>query len=114
MGIYESPKEPGIVWLGTRGGGLNQLDLSTGQFTVFRHSENDKNSLSSDIVWATYEDHTGAFWIGTEEGLDLFDRKTGKFSHFNLGIDDTDSSISNAVIRLYEDQQNTFWIGRGQ
>ena len=29
MGIYEAPEEPGIVWVGTRGGGLNRLDTKT-------------------------------------------------------------------------------------
>ena len=58
MGIYEAPKEPGIIWLGTRGGGLNKLDLRNGRFTAFRHSAKDANSISSDIVWTTFEDHT--------------------------------------------------------
>jgi len=111
MGIYEAPKEPGTIWLGTRGGGLNKLELRNGRFTAFRHSAKDANSISSDIVWTAFEDHTGAFWIGTEEGLDLLDRKTGKFSHFTLNVNSIESLISNAVICLYEDRQNFLWIG---
>jgi ligand-binding sensor domain-containing protein len=109
--IYEAPNEPGIVWLSTSGGGLNKLDLRTGHVTVFRESSKDENSISSDIVWTTFEDRTGAFWVGTEKGLDRLDRKTGKFSQFKLNVSNKESSITNAVVCMYEDQENFLWIG---
>ena len=111
MGIYEAPNEPGVIWLGTRGGGLNRLNLMTSRFTSFRHISEDDNSIGSDIVWTTFEDQSGAFWVGTEEGLDKFDRQTGKFHHYKLNTNDTESSFTNAVIQLYEDKQNYLWIG---
>lgn len=110
-GIYEAPKEQGIIWLSTSGGGLNRLDLNTGTATAFRHNANDKSSIGSDNVWTTFEDQTGALWVGTEQGLDLLDRKTGKFSHFKLNSPGNEISISTTVLCLYEDLENFLWIG---
>jgi ligand-binding sensor domain-containing protein/signal transduction histidine kinase len=69
----------GIVWIGTSQGGLNRLDRSTGEVTIFRHDPGNPNSLSSGEIDTIYEDSVGTLWIGTSDGLTRFDRKTGVF-----------------------------------
>ena len=51
----------GVLWIGTRGGGLVRYD---GTFTRF----DDANGLSSNYVTALYEDPAGVLWIGTYGG----------------------------------------------
>ena len=46
----------GIIWIGTRGGGVNKLDLKPEKFKVFRHNPYDADSLSDNRVWSIYED----------------------------------------------------------
>jgi ligand-binding sensor domain-containing protein len=46
----------GNFWVGTRGGGLNLFDRSTGKFTAYRNDPNNPNTLSNDRIWNMYED----------------------------------------------------------
>ena len=46
--ITEGPD--GSLWIGTRGGGLNNFDPTTKRFTHYRHDPDDGNSLSHDWV----------------------------------------------------------------
>ena len=73
--------ETGLLWIGTRGGGLNRFDRETGQFTRYQHDPNDPQSLSSDDVQVIYEDRAGTLWIATlGGGLNRFDRETEQFT----------------------------------
>src|SRR3954468_15373727 len=63
----------GFMWFGTRDG-LNKYDGY--QFTVYKNSTQDKNSLSNNSVQDIVEDAHGNLWIATwGGGLNLFDRE---------------------------------------
>ena len=51
----------GALWIGTHNG-LSKL--SGGTFTTYRAAD----GLGSDYVRATYVDHEGTVWVGTNEG----------------------------------------------
>lgn len=57
----------GLLWVGTNGGGLNQLDLNEKKFYHVNHS-NHNGSIAYNKVRAVYEDNNGNLWIGTEGG----------------------------------------------
>ncbi len=111
MGIYEAPQEPGIIWMGTRGGGLNRLDKKTGGIQHFLHHPKKKHSISSDIVWTTFEDSNGTFWVGTEAGLDTLDRETGESTPYKILENNSYATISFPVISMHEDRQGFLWLG---
>jgi signal transduction histidine kinase/ligand-binding sensor domain-containing protein len=94
----------GILWIGTNSGGLNRLDRSSGNVTVYQHDPNDPTSLSSGEVDAIYEDQAGTLWIGTVGGLDRFNPQTGTFiaEEAFRGI---------PVSAIVEDSQGSLWIG---
>lgn len=56
------------------------FDLST-NFKIEEHykSTGKKGDLSSNLIWALYEDHEGQVWVGSDKGLDLYDPRTNKF-----------------------------------
>jgi ligand-binding sensor domain-containing protein/signal transduction histidine kinase len=58
----------GTLWIGTFGGGLNQLDKRKEEFKRYRHDPTDENSLSDDRVYCVYQDRSGTLWIGTYGG----------------------------------------------
>ncbi len=103
----------GILWIGFYGKGLDRLDPETGNFTHFRHKQDDPFSLSNDTVASILTDHEGTLWIGTYGGLDRLDPKTGRFTHFAHSATDPVSLSCNTIRKIYEDHEGTLWIGSG-
>ena len=80
LAIFEDPDQfPGVVWVGTGGGGLNRFDRSTGTFT--RYTKQD--GLPSDNVTCILADDVGYLWLGTVNGLARFDPHTQTFRHYD-------------------------------
>jgi ligand-binding sensor domain-containing protein len=52
------------------------------RYTVFRHEDNNPNSLGGVNIGSVYADNTGKIWIGMSEGLDEFNPTTGIFKHY--------------------------------
>ena len=80
--ITERDGEPGILWLGTQGGGLNRYDTRTG--TARHYTEED--GLANNTVYAVLEDERGTLWLSTNGGISNFDPETETFENF--GLDD--------------------------
>lgn len=104
--------EDGILWAGTSGGGLNALDLQTGEVTRYRHDPDEPDSLSDNGVTVVLEDAQGSLWVGTADGgLDRFDRETGTFVHHRYDPDDPGTLSSDVVTAVYEDRDGVLWVG---
>jgi signal transduction histidine kinase/ligand-binding sensor domain-containing protein len=110
--LYESPKEPDVLWIGYLEQGLERWDLKTGEHINYRHNPQDTNSLSHDTVLKIYEDSDGLFWLGTMWGLNRLDRQTMQFTTFLPDYEDPTTSISHHQIwSIFEDKSKRFWIG---
>ncbi len=60
------PKSPGkYLWMATRGGGLNRLDKTTGDF--FHLAK--KDGLPDDVVYGILTDADGNIWGSTNKGI---------------------------------------------
>jgi ligand-binding sensor domain-containing protein/signal transduction histidine kinase len=104
--------QSGTLWVGTNGGGLAALDLTTNQFTMYKHSPQDPQSLSDNSIDSIYEDRDGDLWIGTDAGLDRFDKTTDKFIPYFRQASSGSSSIGdNPVNVIDEDSQGVLWFG---
>jgi signal transduction histidine kinase/ligand-binding sensor domain-containing protein len=101
----------GMLWFGTYGRGLYRYDPNSGRLTSYRHNSTDPTSLSSDIVYRTFEDHAGNLWVGTGDGLDLLDRDRQSFHVYRP---DLDSRIKQIYVRIAEDEKGTLWLGASQ
>lgn len=99
----------GIMWFGTRNG-LNRYDGNS--FVVYKHSNGDSLSLSSNHITALAEDDRRNLWIGTMNGLNRLDLATNRITSCNDIPAYAQSPIRNAWISsLYVDRQKRFWIG---
>jgi len=79
----------GTLWVGTGSpypdngggpetGGLNRMNMETGEFTRFMHIPGDSTGLMNNKISAIYEDSKGNMWIGTaQNGLHILDRQSG-------------------------------------
>jgi ligand-binding sensor domain-containing protein/signal transduction histidine kinase len=98
----------GFLWFCTAGG-LNRYDGYT--FTIFKSEEEDSSSLSSNSVFALYEDPQGALWVGTNGGgVDRLDPKTQKFTHHKHIPGNPGSLVNDAVRDVTMDRQGRLWV----
>ena len=74
LSLYED--RTGAVWLGTQGGGLQQVDPSSGQVTATYREE---EGLPNNVVYAVLPDQAGQLWLSTNQGLARFDPATETF-----------------------------------
>lgn len=80
--IYSlSEDSSGHIWVGTKGNGLWRLNNDGGvfRFRHFRHSAEDRYSLSDDNVYSVSQDSSGRIWVATfGGGVNILDEK-GRF-----------------------------------
>ena len=114
--IYESPSEPGILWIGTgewdhlsEGGGLNRFDTRAEKFTHYNLRATPLKGRSGNIIRQIYEDKNGIFWLGTTQGLVRFDRRTGSYEYF-LPNPEYPSNQSNVINSIIADTNGDLWI----
>jgi signal transduction histidine kinase/ligand-binding sensor domain-containing protein len=92
------------LWIGTWGGGLDELNLITGQFK--RHQA-DPNKTSSRFINSIYKDPAGLLWLGTTGGLYHFNPTTSILEEYHP------PGASQALKDVYQivgDEQHRLWF----
>jgi len=83
LSAAEDPAAPQrYLWVGTKGGGLNRLDLQTGRFRHFTTA----HGLPDNVVYGILSDRAGHLWMSTNKGLCRFN--THDFSVKNFTATD--------------------------
>ncbi|GAC1311580.1 MAG: hybrid sensor histidine kinase/response regulator [Mucilaginibacter sp.] len=97
----------GFMWIGSRNG-LNKYDGY--KFTIYNHSFQDNNTISSNYIADLLEDHDENIWAATLEGLNKYERKTGRFIRYLHNDRNSNTISNNAVNRLALDSFGNLWI----
>ncbi len=97
------------LWIGTGGGGLNQLNVKTGEVIKYRAKKENPDSLSSDVINVIFKDSKGKMWLGTDGGLHEFNLQ--KFTRYIHDRNDVLSISSNNITSITEDDKGNLWIG---
>jgi signal transduction histidine kinase/ligand-binding sensor domain-containing protein len=107
LSIFQDSR--GFMWFGTSDG-LNKYDGYT--FTVYKHNEENKNTLSNNAIANIAEDEKGNIWLATwGSGLDMFDWKKEIFTHYTYKVKDPTGIGGNYINKLFRDSQDNLWIG---
>ena len=95
----------GLMWFGTQDG-LNKYDGDN--FTVYRHTAADSNSLTNNNIEAIIQAKSnGNLWIGTNGGgLNLYNRKTNSFKRYLSNVPE-----SSSIFSLLETNDSDIWLG---
>jgi ligand-binding sensor domain-containing protein len=97
----------GFVWIGTEDG-LNQYDGY--EFTIYKHKNEDKTSLSHSQVNALLEDNQHNLWVGTSGGLNIMDPRTLQFNRIKTSEAHYDEN-RDFISSLVKDRQGNVWVG---
>jgi len=100
--IFQDSK--GFMWFGTRDG-LNRYDGY--EFTVYKNSATDPNSISDNYIRYLYESGDKTLWIGTTNGLNRFNPTTNNFTRFKTG----NGLSNNLITSIYQDKTHGLWLG---
>ena len=106
--------ERNVLWVGTWGGGLNQLDLNDplhtdpklATFINYRNNPDDLSSISEDSVWAIHQTADGYLWLGTQLGLNRLDPSTKTFKHYT----EKNGLPNNVLLGILEDDHGKLWL----
>lgn len=103
------PENDSVLWIGTRGGGLNKFHIHTENFESYQYDPENALSLSSNDILSLYKDKNGLLWIGTSVGLNTltYDEDGNvvirKYSQSH-GLP------NNTVHGIIEDHNKNIWI----
>ncbi|RDY23680.1 histidine kinase [Romboutsia maritimum] len=82
----------GYIWLGTNDG-LNRYDGYN--FKVYKHDEDNPNSIINNYIISIEEDKNGNIWVGTADGLSKINSKDDSITNYTNSKDKGNLSNSN-------------------
>lgn len=103
-------KDDHLLYIGTAGG-LNVLDIRSGDFTHHVHDPERSDGLPNDIVRDIAPDEDGQLWLATHGGLSRFDPDTQRFSNYYHEPQDPASLSVNMLWRVHVDRAGMVWAG---
>lgn len=104
--------EKTTLWVGTFDGGLNRIDIETGETTIFSHSPTNEKSIGANGVTSIYRSSEGSLLIGTYGGgLSIFDESTQNFTNLRYQRESINTLSDNRVVAIFEDSLGNIWIG---
>ena len=107
--IYEDRR--GVLWFGTRDGGLNRYDRVEDRFIRYLPDAAEPDRLAPGLISFLLEDHEGALWVGVEAGgLHRLDRDSDTFTRYVHDPNDPSSLSNNTVVHLLEDGSRRLWV----
>lgn len=109
--IFAALDGDSLIWLGTRGGGLNVFHKNRGSFRSFTHDPEKPQSISNNYIWSVIRDGRGRLWMATDGGLNIFDPTNETFIHFKHDPARPTSLSNNFNNLVYRDSKRRVWIG---
>ncbi len=107
--IYED--RSGVLWIGTKGGGISKYDREKKKFTIVRNKPN-ANSINNNAVRVITEDNKANLWIGSDGGgLDHFNIKTGIYTNYSNDPLNPNSLSHNYIRAIQQDKKGYIWVG---
>jgi diguanylate cyclase (GGDEF)-like protein len=98
-----------VMWIGTFGGGVNTLDLNTGELIRYPYSSSKIDEMVSENVQTFYEGINSNMWIGTATGL--YQINGDELTHYDHDETDPNSLIHSRVWNITGDLNGDIWIG---
>lgn len=122
---YESPLNPGVLWVGSHETGLSKMNLTTNKIINYLHNEDNIKSIGHNWVRSIYQENKRILWVGLgnggaygghdgKGGVGRMDIEAETFTHFKLTRDDDgQDDFSYTVYNICEDKEGHLWLGAG-
>ncbi len=109
--ILAIEKQNEILWLGVWSGGLNRMNLSTGEIRHYLPEPGNPRSPPGAEPWDLHLDGRGNLWLATEAGVARYNSATDDFTTFQPSSEQLggDQRLYSRVV--YEDRRGNIWAG---
>ena len=104
--ILPDPREPHIIWLGTRGGGLNRFDKTARQFSFITKGP---ESLPDNVVYGILPDASGNLWCSTNHGICRYNPQDNTFTVYRESDGLLNTEYNTAA--FLSGQDSYLWFG---
>lgn len=86
--LMPDPTDPAILWIGTKGGGLDRLDTRTLQFSHLTTAE----GLPNNVIYGILPDDAGNLWLSSNKGLICYQPSSGRIKNYTKedGVQDNE------------------------
>ncbi|MDA3928953.1 MAG: triple tyrosine motif-containing protein [Prolixibacteraceae bacterium] len=102
----------GNILISTDHGGLNSINLNTGELNIYENEVGNKNSLSQNSITSTLCDNDNVLWIGTyKKGVNYYHPDLFKFTNYTLNPSNKNWLTNEDVNTFAEDKKGNLWIG---
>ncbi|MGM0589621.1 MAG: two-component regulator propeller domain-containing protein [Bacteroidota bacterium] len=82
LSIAPDPHQPErYVWIGTDGGGINRMEIESGEMKRFTEAD----GLPNNVIYAIYPDDNGHLWMSSNKGIIRLDPETFEIMNFTKG-----------------------------
>ncbi len=104
--------ERSTLWVGTYDSGLNKINLTTNDVSVYRHSPLDSSSIGANGITSILRLSTGQLMVGTYGGgVSIYQEENNDFITLKNDTSDPSTISSHMVLALFEDSLGFIWIG---
>jgi ligand-binding sensor domain-containing protein/serine phosphatase RsbU (regulator of sigma subunit) len=102
----------GRLWIATAGGGLNQYNYGSDNFTWVLSNKDDPKTISSNNISCMVLDKSGKIWIGSyDNGLSLFDPDSRTARQYVNRPNGKPYFPDVLISSLCLDSKNRLWVG---
>ena len=99
------------VWIGTQKG-LYKVDITTGSFNHYQHSESDRHSLPNDEITGLCLSSDGEIVIGTLGGVGIYNHVYHWFDTYSARTNDYGNQIlPGEIVRSIATRGRQIWVG---
>ena len=99
------------VWIGTTNG-LYRVDIASGKYTCYRHSESDRHSLSNNEVTGLCLSSDGEIVVGTLGGVCIYNSANHSFDTYGSRTNDYGNQIlPGEIVRSIATRDRQIWVG---
>lgn len=107
--VYEDRQKN--LWMSTHFNGITKFDKKTGIYRFYPHDAHNNDTVSCPVVWTSFEDSHGRFWVGTAYGLNLMDREKGTFKRYLPTAESAKGLVNGSILSIAEDRKGRVWFG---
>ena len=110
--ILSMEQQDSLLWIGTDGGGINLLNISTGEIEIIKHTRGNHYSLPSNSINCLYKDNNNTMWAGTVRDGIVAIRKSSIHSYVESAEGNVYGLSNATILSFYQDKNKShLWIG---